>query len=1097
MLDVEKIIGDESMIDKTLICYVYLVEEDLCKSESSKNAIENDLSPKLKPHTRPVFTKKTGKGKSISYEASWLERIVIPISECSKYLNICFEVFDWDAMGAQGDPFGRVSFSIPYSELQQKPLMEDLLIKDETFAKEMDAQSKKIIHFKYSIQRRWQIQNSDQSRKRIQKRCVTGALGSDNVVGSRALSLENWPDKWAVIPIFGKQRSSSILENSALGYQDKSFSLASLVIGNHQVIMESGFKNGCWMELLRAPCQVVNRTKFILEAGIIVTEDDKNIFKKSWQNNKTYKVVNWAYDKEHSKKLDIFIAGRAKPGETVSLPLGWNLPSCRLVMRPIFMSTIKSLESEKNRPESPMEGSSIAQQFETSYHDEKVASNHGWSRKGVSSNFEIGINLGSLNENISSELLRCDHLDYNFGNVDDAFLANSSDGDPNEHYEQVLNSTLWFSLTTQVSDVGMGSRGQTDHDWQIIISPSFTLVNCLPFPGSFMVWETPSEKQDELIGRATERALSGGEVAIYTANVCRPISVTFYPDGYEWMESGPVLLSSGIWKHEPFVDRFRIGRPGSSLSSEIFIERSLQPIGWRILSSKSSSMDTLYTTLDEKVDYFSELLSMGVPALISFTAPLWIINSSNVVIDAAVVPLCTKSSSKPSSKQHTFTRSMRNLTQNSGMSSDPMQIKTMLTSCTPISGDDYNSILQLGQRSIAPSSMELLSYPKASQRAPYNVSESLDRSKGRERFGVRLRVAGSGWTMPLALDVDPSQNHGNRSKSHTNIDNSAQSNQPVRIEAECPASGSVFGIVARIELDSMSSSQVLRLEPEIIVSNRTNAPMQLLRCISESKYLSRSFTSNSNHQDVKSSAVMPENSALINVTSLLSSSTNKVPVICPDVLSGVSGKTLDTISELYDKKTQWYKSRKSVVAASISQLSSNSAEKHLSIGSLVDLPTGASSIPMAWPLEAYSRSNTICIRCSDNLDDSTLRNIPFWSRPIEASNMVDEEICIVAPVIADSGNSSSGLSSEKLGLRGFALVRISVSARGPGMIHIVMESAAADPPFLLENRTMVHLHFRQVSYCSTCYSRIVIFKEFYHLGFLYFSAGPYGSSQIS
>lgn len=74
-----------------------------------------------------------------------------------------------------------------------------------------------------------------------------------------------------------------------------------------------------------------------------------------------------------------------------------------------------------------------------------------------------------------------------------------------------------------------------------------------------------------------------------------------------------------------------------------------------------------------------------------------------------------------------------------------------------------------GRRFLAPGSLELLSYPlpsylltSASQQqlaagAPASSAAAAEaaqrqRQQQRQQYGIRLRVAGSGWTPPLALD---------------------------------------------------------------------------------------------------------------------------------------------------------------------------------------------------------------------------------------------------------------------------------------------------------------------------------------------------------
>lgn len=51
---------------------------------------------------------------------------------------------------------------------------------------------------------------------------------------------------------------------------------------------------------------------------------------------------------------------------------------------------------------------------------------------------------------------------------------------------------------------------------------------------------------------------------------------------------------------------------------------------------------------------------------------------------------------------------------------------------------------------------------------------------------------------------------------------------------------------------------------------------------------------------------------------------------------------------------------------------------------------------------------------------------------------------------------------------GVAILRLSVHRRGPGGMHVVLESVQADPPYLLENRTPFPLRYRQVEAVCCC-----------------------------
>lgn len=79
------------------------------------------------------------------------------------------------------------------------------------------------------------------------------------------------------------------------------------------------------------------------------------------------------------------------------------------------------------------------------------------------------------------------------------------------------------------------------------------------------------------------------------------------------------------------------------------------------------------------------------------------------------------------------------------------------------------------RRFVAPASMELLSYPlpsflasSASQLPSASTEpgqQAAQQAEKRRRYGVRLRVAGSGWTPALALDAGDPDGAGNGATS--------------------------------------------------------------------------------------------------------------------------------------------------------------------------------------------------------------------------------------------------------------------------------------------------------------------------------------------
>ena len=160
--------------------------------------------------------------------------------------------------------------------------------------------------------------------------------------------------------------------------------------------------------------------------------------------------------------------------------------------------------------------------------------------------------------------------------------------------------------------------------------------------------------------------------------------------------------------------------------------------------------------------------------------------------------------------------------------------------------------------------------------------------------------------------------------------------------------------------------------------------------------------------------------------------------------------------------TRWERSSIFLSASSMIEMSAHARKDNLSLGCAVTLSPGAAAIPLHCPMEVGGIYHTICIRCVDS-DKTEETDSSFWSRPLAISAYDDEERIVIAPLVPGH-NAHRFMTSSRSDLSGIALVRISVHARGPGVQHVVIESAAADPPFLIENRSPLSLAYRQVRY---------------------------------
>jgi hypothetical protein len=190
-------------------------------------------------------------------------------------------------------------------------------------------------------------------------------------------------------------------------------------------------------------------------------------------------------------------------------------------------------------------------------------------------------------------------------------------------------------------------------------------------------------------------------------------------------------------------------------------------------------------------------------------------------------------------------------------------------------------------------------------------------------------------------------------------------------------------------------------------------------------------------------------------------------------------------------------------AAALVQLPPAAQRASQESGAVLDLPAGTTAVPLHLVQGMYSK-HVLCFRYGHSdllaggagsgggIGGDGVSNL-FWSRPFSILHDREDEECIAIPVAAISGSPSAFAEGDLAvsrsgspttagasggGGAGVALLRLSVHSRGPGTLHVVLESVNSDPPFLLENRTPFPLHYRQVESYHTFL--IEIFSSFSH-----------------
>jgi hypothetical protein len=1105
------------------------------------------------PRTRPLAfsspaTTEAEKEDAATISVQWSERLVLLLPSRPSSTHIL--VLELRSAKGEGSLLGSAEVEIPVEKLVERDAQE-LYIPLYSPSSSSSSGSEQtvlcMLRGTYMLQHPW--------KSRPEPTTTTAYSGDassstdqwetlESTVGQRALSIATKPGLWAVVPTTGQARAlvGDIVRNAAKKTRSSlkrkkssSTAIASstseqagysipLRVDDQDVVIEGRLHRGEFTEVLRALCQVVNSTAFTIEACLLVLEDG------DWTDAVPI-------DAPATRVKSRTILGRAGPGETLPLPLGWNLPGRQLLVRPVVplsTSPASSLSSSlltESRSELGGGGGGgdllAGEESELLVYDTLLApAVHDWS-VGASGGYHT-LQLDNLDEGIT-RLVSCAPLPLpTAAVVQEGITGSGGDiggelehqaGRPSSSASSSLSlntqgaaatsapaaaSSLWFSVTIETEILGAGGkRGEPFIDWRIVIAPPITLTNQLPLPGSLIVWEhIPGSGKAEAVAKLSERVASGGHIAIHTADVRKTVSFTLYPDGYDWADASPAILSSGFVRQvRPPPDRFKLVRPGSRLPVEIFLQRDYQLGPWVLLSQ-------------EEIDP-GAVVARGVPLAVTLLAPLWVVNATGLAIDAAVVPVAPPQ--QPSKMKEKLSRTgaanaLVSAAAPATAGGSQLAVSRVLrTSNAPVPGMPPPQD-PAGRRTIAPVSMELLSFPLpsfAGGGSGAGAPAATDPRK-RQHYGVRLRVAGSGWTQPLTIDaVDTTT--GGTSSGNGSVD-TLQNAQPVLIQAEARDYGVVYEVTARLEITPYRNSQVLRLEPHIVITNRTAVPLQILQCRPTVK--SPVATTAFSHQP--GAVVIPEGGVSVlpgsarGVNALPVAGTpggvGGAPAFVRPMLKSVSGRSSvreesiwkesdddsDTMvensgistraSSISSGKQAWRGVASMMPAAALVQLPPAAQRASQEAGAVLDLPAGTTAVPLHLVQGMYSK-HVLCFRyghsdllaggAGEAVSTNDAHGNLFWSRPFSILHDREDEECISIPVAAISGSpsafsegnlaavSSSG-SPTGGGGAGVALLRLSVHSRGPGTLHVVLESVNSDPPYLLENRTPYPLHYRQV-----------------------------------
>ncbi|KAK9815130.1 hypothetical protein WJX73_008307 [Symbiochloris irregularis] len=445
------------------------------------------------------------------------------------------------------------------------------------------------------------------------------------------------------------------------------------------------------------------------------------------------------------------VVGVVQPGESLPLPPGWRSSDKQLHLRPCKAG------------------------------DESSAT-HEWSV--MSGDGERQMTLHALDE-AQSCLATCapSAASRGQGSLMDADIGQGIGG-------AVAASQAVFSITVEgdllADSASARASAEPLTDWRLVVAPALVVHNLLPVKGTFMVWQKPEGSNLKLC--QSGQVGSGEKAHVYAASVQCPVSLQFYPEGYEWAEAEPLPLwygtssdQAGAYHDDELPDSFNVTpvSGGSRSPQLILLHREVDMDAW---------------VLEANDDYRSPGLAVaaGLPLEVRLLVPLWVVNSTALPIGVGITDMAPQQPAKQTPEASAQQRSLLDAT---GID------MPVLDACLEASREGLREV-----RQVMANSVSMVGY-----RMPQ--LQALNTGQNNQQHGIRLKVGESGWTESIPLEKKADQ----------------LNTKAVLIRARIPSWGTKHEIVARLELvgGGFARTMALHLEQYIMISNYTGVPLQL------------------------------------------------------------------------------------------------------------------------------------------------------------------------------------------------------------------------------------------------------------------------------
>ncbi len=368
--------------------------------------------------------------------------------------------------------------------------------------------------------------------------------------------------------------------------------------------------------------------------------------------------------------------------------------------------------------------------------------------------------------------------------------------------------------------------------------------NDLPVAAHFALWER-SPKGGAPVLRQQGRLEGGGAVNVYSVDMRQQVLLSFYPDGCVWpRDQAPVVISEGFLGDAAGISSSSGGAaaPGGfyveymnsqasvrlrvnmtkELDLELVESQRLRAMAARAQAAGGASGSASYTFTAGASDAATEgmrlgagvALAQGRPLTLHLWVPLWVVNGTQLPISTGLVAIAAGGEGGESGGGGGGgAGGAGGGGADGGAESAPMRVL------------DTEAFTQLvrpeGQVTIMPNSIELLSYPDGSVGGGAADGAA---------WAAVVSVMGSRWSAPLQILQAAGATSAAAAAAAVDAARLPRF-EPVLIRARSKPDGSQHEVTARIEGagSGFQRCMVLRLEPHLVVSNRTGHTLHLLQ----------------------------------------------------------------------------------------------------------------------------------------------------------------------------------------------------------------------------------------------------------------------------